>query len=309
MSVEPGKWGVIYNPKAGTRKVQKRWKEIKEYMDSKGVSYDYVQSEGFGSVERLAGILANNGYRTIVVVGGDGALNDAINGIMSSNAEKKKRRDSHRYHSQRNRKRLCQILGIESEYKQAVDWIINNRRKKIDVGYCNFYDGEKHQRRYFLNAVNIGLGARIVKITDQTKRFWGVKFLSYLAALFLLIFERKLYRSHLKINDEHIRGRIMTVCVGSATGYGQTPSAVPYNGWLDVSVIYRPEFLQILSGLWMLIQGRILNHKVVKSYRTRKVKVLRAQNAAVDLDGRLLPRHFPIEIGIIPEATTLIIPN
>ena len=61
----------------------------------------------------------------------------------------------------------------KEEYKQAVDWIINNRRKKIDVGYCNFYDGEKHQRRYFLNAVNIGLGARIVKITDQTKRFWG----------------------------------------------------------------------------------------------------------------------------------------
>ena len=52
MSVEPKKWGVIYNPKAGTRKVKKRWKEIKEYMDSKGVDYDYVQSEGFGSVER-----------------------------------------------------------------------------------------------------------------------------------------------------------------------------------------------------------------------------------------------------------------
>ena len=86
MSVEPGKWGVIYNPKAGTRKVQKRWKEIKEYMDSKGVNYDYVQSEGFGSVERLAKILANNGYRTIVIVGGDGALNDAINGIMLSDA-------------------------------------------------------------------------------------------------------------------------------------------------------------------------------------------------------------------------------
>ncbi len=71
MSVEAGKWGVIYNPKAGTRKVQKRWKEIKEYMDQKGVAYDYVQSEGFGSVERLAGILANNGYTTIVVVGGE----------------------------------------------------------------------------------------------------------------------------------------------------------------------------------------------------------------------------------------------
>ena len=308
MSVEAGKWGVIYNPKAGTRKVQKRWKEIKEYMDQKGVAYDYVQSEGFGSVERLAGILANNGYTTIVVVGGDGALNDAINGIMLSNAEHKEDiaigiipngigNDFARY------------WDIGMDYKQAVDWIIKNRHRKIDVGFCNFYDGEKHQRRYFLNAINIGFGARIVKVTDGTKRFWGVKFLSYLAAFFLLFFERNLYRMHLHINDEHIRGRIMTVCVGSACGYGQTPSAVPYNGWLDVSVIYRPQLLQTMSGLWMLIQGRILNHKVVKSYRTKKVKVLRAKNAAVDLDGRILPKHFPLEIGILPEKITLIIPG
>ena len=308
MSVEAGKWGVIYNPKAGTRKVQKRWKEIKEYMDQKGVAYDYAQSEGFGSVERLAGILANNGYTTIVVVGGDGALNDAINGIMLSNAEHKEDiaigiipngigNDFARY------------WDIGMDYKQAVDWIIKNRHRKIDVGFCNFYDGEKHQRRYFLNAINIGFGARIVKVTDGTKRFWGVKFLSYLAAFFLLFFERNLYRMHLRINDEHIRGRIMTVCVGSACGYGQTPSAVPYNGWLDVSVIYRPQLLQTMSGLWMLIQGRILNHKVVKSYRTKKVKVLRARNAAVDLDGRILPKHFPLEIGILPEKITLIIPD
>ncbi|MCS3281858.1 YegS/Rv2252/BmrU family lipid kinase [Bacteroides salyersiae] len=308
MSVEAGKWGVIYNPKAGTRKVQKRWKEIKEYMDQKGVAYDYVQSEGFGSVERLAGILANNGYTTIVVVGGDGALNDAINGIMLSNAEHKEDiaigiipngigNDFARY------------WDIGMDYKQAVDWIIKNRHRKIDVGFCNFYDGEKHQRRYFLNAINIGFGARIVKVTDGTKRFWGVKFLSYLAAFFPLFFERNLYRMHLRINDEHIRGRIMTVCVGSACGYGQTPSAVPYNGWLDVSVIYRPQLLQTMSGLWMLIQGRILNHKVVKSYRTKKVKVLRAKNAAVDLDGRILPKHFPLEIGILPEKITLIIPD
>ena len=308
MSVEPKKWGVIYNPKAGTRKVKKRWKEIKEYMDSKGVDYDYVQSEGFGSVERLAKILANNGYRTIVIVGGDGALNDAINGIMLSDAEDKENIALGMIPNGIGND-FAKYWGLSTEYKPAVDCIINHRLKKIDVGYCNFYDGKEHQRRYFLNAVNIGLGARIVKITDQTKRFWGVKFLSYVAALFSLIFERKLYRMHLRINDEHIRGRIMTVCIGSAWGWGQTPSAVPYNGWLDVSVIYRPEFLQIISGLWMLIQGRILNHKVVKSYRTKKVKVLRAQNASVDLDGRLLPKHFPLEVGVLPEKTTLIIPN
>ena len=101
-----------------------------------------------------------------------------------------------------------------------------------------------------------------------------MKFLSYFMAFLSLIFERKLYRMHLKINGEHIRGRIMTVCIGSAWGYGQAPSAVPYNGWLDVSVIYRPELLQLFSGIWMLMEGRILNHKVVKPYRTQKIKAV-----------------------------------
>ena len=254
------------------------------------------------------GILANNGYRTIVVVGGDGALNDAINGIMSSNAENK-REIAIGIIPNGIGNDFAKYWEMTSEYKDAVDCIINNRRRKIDVGFCNYYDGEKHVTRYFLNAINIGLGARIVKITDQTKRFWGMKYLSYLMALISIIFERKLYRMHLKINGEHIRGRIMTVCIGSAWGYGQAPSAVPYNGWLDVSVIYRPELLQLISGLWMLIQGRILNHKVVMPYRTQKVKVLRAQNASVDLDGRILDRHFPLDIGIMHEAITLIIPN
>lgn len=308
MSVEPGKWGVIYNPKAGTRKAHKRWNEIKEYMDSKGVSYDYIQSEGFGSVERLAKILANNGYRTIVVVGGDGAINDALNGIKNSKAENKNEiaigiipngigNDFAKY------------WGMSLDYKEAVDQVINNRRKKIDVGFCRYYNGERHEQRYFLNAINIGLGARIVKITDQTKRFWGVKFLSYLTASFLLFFERKLYRMHLIINGEHIRGRVMTICIGNASGYGQTPSAVPYNGWLDVSIINRPQLLQLFSGVWMLVSRRILNHKVVRIYRTKKVKVQHARSASVDLDGRLLPKHFPLEIGIKPESVTLIIPK
>ena len=153
MSVSPDKWGIIYNPKAGTRKVQKRWKSIKEYMDKQGVDYDYIQSEGFGSVERLAGILANNGYRTIVVVGGDGALNDAVNGIMNSDAEEREKialgiipngigNDFAKY------------WGLDSDnYKEAVDVLINRRLRRIDVGVYKCFDGNKHVSRYFLNAV------------------------------------------------------------------------------------------------------------------------------------------------------------
>ena len=310
MAIELNRWGVVYNPKAGSRKTQKRWNEIRQYMESRGVLFDYLQSEGYGSVERLTRILANNGYQTIVVVGGDGAINDAVNGIMSSSAEDKENialgiipngigNDFAKY------------WGLdEDDYKQAVDWIINRRLRKIDIGRCRYNKDGNQEERYFINAMYIGLGARFVQISNGTRRFWGMTNLSFLSSMFLLLFERKLHRCHLCVNGEHIRGNVMTVCIGSARGYGLTPSAVPYNGWLDISVVNRPELFQMLSGLWMLIKGRFLNlRKVVQPYRTKKVQILRAQNAAVSLDGRIIDPVYPLKVKILPEALTLIIPK
>ena len=309
MAVESNRWGIIYNPKAGSRKTQKKWNKIRDYMESRGVLFDYLQSEGYGSVERLARMLANNGYRTIVVVGGDGAINDAVNGIMTSTAENKDKialgiipngigNDFSSY------------WGLDDDnYKEAIDCIIERRLRKIDVGRVGYTDKDVCSTRYFINAMYIGLGARLVWISNGTRRFWGRQWISYLSSMFLLLFERMLHRMHLKVNGEHIRDNIMTVCIGSARGYGLTPSAVPYNGWLDVSVVYRPELLQLIKGLWLLVHGRILNLKVVKPYRTRKIKILRAQNAAISLDGRQLYAECPLDVRILPEALTLIIPK
>ena len=310
MAVETSRWGIIYNPKAGSRKAQKKWNKIREYMEERGVMFDYLQSEGYGSVERLARMLANNGYRTIVIVGGDGAINDAVNGIMTSSAENKSDIALGIIPNGIGND-FASYWGLDAdEYKQAVDWIINRRLRKIDVGRVGFTEGDVCGTRYFVNAMYIGLGARFVGITNKTRRFWGLQWVSILASMFLLLFERMLHRMHLKINGEHIRDTIMTVCIGSARGYGLTPSAVPYNGWLDVSVVYRPELLQLFYGLWLLVNGRLLNlKKVVKPYRTRKVKVLRAQNAVISLDGRQMSLDCPLDVRIMPEALTLIIPK
>ena len=310
MAVESNRWGIIYNPKAGSRKTQKKWNEIRSYMESRGVLFDYLQSEGYGSVERLARMLANNGYRTIVIVGGDGAINDAINGIMTSSASDK---DQIALGIIPNGigNDFASYWGLEKDnYKEAVDWIINRRLRKIDVGRVSYNEGDLRKTRYFINAMYVGLGARFVWISNGTRRFWGMQWLSYLSSMFLLLFERMLYRIDMKINGEHIQDTIMTVCIGSARGYGLTPSAVPYNGWLDVSVVYRPELLQLIKGLWLLVNGRLLNLKVVKPYRTHKVKILRSQNAAISLDGRqLYYDESSLDVRILPEALTLIIPK
>ena len=80
--MEDNRWGILYCPKKGIRTDRKRWSKIQRALDEQGVQYDFVQSESSDSVERLTRMLINNGYKTIIVVGGDTALNDAVNCLM-----------------------------------------------------------------------------------------------------------------------------------------------------------------------------------------------------------------------------------
>ena len=73
------KWGILYCPKGRGNKQREK---IQRVLDDRKVDYDFVQSESADSVERLVTMLIHNGYKTIVIVGGDSALNDAVNCLM-----------------------------------------------------------------------------------------------------------------------------------------------------------------------------------------------------------------------------------
>ena len=79
MAVEATRWAILYCPKAGISNKRKRWEKIQKVLDERKVEYDFVQSETANSVERLMRMLISNGYKTIIIVGGDSALNDAVN--------------------------------------------------------------------------------------------------------------------------------------------------------------------------------------------------------------------------------------
>ena len=87
--MDANKWGIVYCPKSGSFRPQKRWERIEKILNLYNIDYDFVQSEQSSSVDRLVTMLINNGYKTIIVVGGDSALNDAVNCLMS--ADKKTR--------------------------------------------------------------------------------------------------------------------------------------------------------------------------------------------------------------------------
>ena len=306
--MQQDRWGILYCPKGHNNKQRER---IQKALEERQVQYDFVQSESTDSVERLVTMLIHNGYKTIVVVGGDSALNDAVNCLMK---EEKQVRD--------------QIsLGVipngamndfarywdfkEGNLEQTVDWLVKHRVRKIDLGCIRYQNKQGEQcHRYFLNCVNVGLIADVMNLRRQAHSLLGSRTLSFIASLFLMIFHRMEYKVKVKINYDTVERKIMTMCVGSGPGYGQTPSAVPYNGMLDVSLVYHTEIVQVFAGLWLLLTGRFLNHRSVHPYRTREVEVVEAKHALVGVDGRLIGTPVgSYSINVEQEVINFLIPD
>ena len=302
------RWGILYCPKGNSSKQRAK---IQRVLDERKVEYDFVQSESSDSVERLVTMLINNGYKTIIVVGGDSALNDAVNCLMRV--------------EQQVRSEIA--LGVipngvlndfarywdfkESNLEQTVDWLVKRRVRAIDLGCIRYTNKQGEQcHRYFLNCVNVGLIADVMNLRRQARSLLGSRTLSFIVSIFLMIFHRMEYKMNIRINSDSVSRKVMTMCIGSGPGYGQTPSAVPYNGMLDVSLVYHTGVLQVFAGLWLLITGRFLNHRSVHPYRTREVVVEETKHALVGVDGRLLGTPVgPYRIGVEQEVINFLIPE
>lgn len=311
MAIDNNRWGILYCPKTNAFRPQKRWEKIEKYLKEQQVAYDYVQSESASSVQRLIKLFINSGYKTIIVVGGDSALNDTVNCLMQVDAET------------RNQIVLglipnglmndfAHFWGIEEDDEERLVKAFKRRRvKKIDMGCIRYTNTEGDAcRRYFLNCINIGYVAAIMNLRRKMNHIFGSRALSFLFSFGLLLFQRLDYKMHLKINTDVIKRKVMTVCVGNALGYGQTPNAVPYNGLLDVSIVYHPEMTQLFEGIYLFLRGKFLNHRSVHPYRTKKVEVFAAKRAMVGIDGRLM--KTPVDkftISIAPDVINFLLPD
>lgn len=303
-------WGVIYCPKEGSSKTHKRWKNICRYLTSKGVPFDYVQSEGPGSVERLASMMTRAGYRTIIIVGGDAALNHALCGIMNTDSP------YGRYPAlgvipNGFGNDFAKYWGFDSEnYKSTIDSLIYRKIRRVDVGTVRaHFESGNDECFYFLNCVNLGVASSITNLKRKTNSLLGIKTLSYLFSSLLLLFQRINFNFSFELNGENIKQHAMALCIGSAHGYGQTPSAVPYNGLLDVTMVSKPQIVQIFHGIWLLYTGRFLSHRGVNVWRSNRIHISSLGHSLLSIDGRVIHKKISdIEIGIKQEEIEFLIP-
>lgn len=311
MAVESTRWGILYCPKGGIlENRKKKWLKIEKSLKHYDIDYDKIVSESMGSVDRLVKMMINNGYKTIVIVGGDSALNDAVNCLMQTD---KRIRDEIAIGIIPNglMNDFAHFWEIDEDNIDATIRGLKERKiRRVDLG-CIRYKNKKGQNchRYFINCVNIGLIAAIMNLRRQTHHIFGSRSLSFIFSFILLIFQRLDYKMTIKINSEEIKRRVMTVCIGNALGYGQTPNAVPYNGFFDVSVVYHPGITQLFEGIYLFVKGKFLNHNAVHPYRTKEVK-LTADSALVGIDGRIMSSSPVGEFRVViePEAINFIMP-
>jgi YegS/Rv2252/BmrU family lipid kinase len=300
------KWGLIYSPNP-SRRCKRRWKKILQALKEAGQPFDFVQSEGEGSTLRLAAMMTQNGYKTIIIVGGDAALNEAVNGIMHAASPT----STH------------PTLGIipngyandfahywdyhTDDIEDTIARLQRGNKRRIDVGVIA-EGASTDARYYFLNCLNIGVVANIIHLKRTNRNFWISRMLADALSALQLIFKRKRFRLKFKVNFETHEKELTTICIGSAHGYGQTPSAVPYNGMLDITTVAQAPFTKTLNGLWLLFTNRFLSYNNVKFWRTRGLEILETNDAPIALDGRIHPTDAThISIGILPEEIEFLV--
>ncbi|MBQ0143004.1 MAG: lipid kinase, partial [Prevotellaceae bacterium] len=163
--------------------------------------------------------------------------------------------------------------------------------------------------KYFLNCINIGLGAKIVEILEKFTRLTGSKLLSIIPAALTNLLVQKNFTVKMNADNELVEMNVLSICIGNCHGYGQTPNSVPYNNRLDMSIILRPKWWQLAEGFWLLSKGKFLNYKNVRPYRLEKIVIDDISRAKVSLDGTSLDvKHpAPMRVGLEHEALNFIV--
>lgn len=305
-------WGIIVCRRDVIGISLAQWHRVRHYLDKRGVCYDARVCRRMAEIEPAVCDCLAAGYRTLVVVGGDADLNRVINAVVYNTPS------ANEYPTlgiipSGLLNDFARFWGIERrQYKAAVEAILAGRTRKVDLGVVSFVPHGETQTytRYFVNCANVGLVALIANLQVKTYRFFGLSLLSLLSSALLLLFQKLEYVMRFHINWENVERKAMTLCIGNCHGYGQTPSAVPYNGLLDVMLMAPPKAnSSLLQGLWLLLTNRIMSHKLVNAWRTKCIAFVDMAGLSVSTDGRPIPEKLQrMEVTIEPEILTFYIP-
>jgi len=305
------RWLVIVNPNAGAGKCFRDWPRIEKLLDSYQFSYKKVFTIRKFHAILLSRDFINKGYKKIIVVGGDGTMNEVINGVFVQ-----KRFDTREITVGMipvgTGNDWGRMFGIASNYEEAVRTIKESNTFIQDAGKVVFYKNDRILKRYFINIAGMGFDALVVKKTNRLKDKHKGNPTLYLYNIFTSLFNYKASRATIEVdgvaNSRDIFSLSLGICKYNGGGMMQLPDAQPDDGLFDLTVIKKIGKLEVIRNIKMLYNGTINKHPKVETYRGRFIRIFAPKEIFLETDGESLG-HTPLEFEIIPASIKVLASN
>ncbi|HEX3267005.1 MAG TPA: diacylglycerol kinase family protein [Gaiellaceae bacterium] len=295
----------LVNPASENGATGRRWPELAHSAAALGLRGDALLSERAGQLGQQARDAADAGTRMLVVVGGDGTVNEVVNGIAG-------RLDVEVAVIPRGTGwDFARTYRIPRRLEDAAEVALHGRTRTIDLGRVHYRSwGGSESESLFANIASAGMSGAIAKRANESSKGLGGK-ASYLWATLAVFSRWRNDEVRVKVDDEERHGRMHDVVVANGRYFGGgmeiCPEAEPDDGLFDVLLIGDLTKRDLLMTLPKTYRGKHLPHPKAEVLRGASVEVETPAPLPVELDGEQ-PGTTPTRFEVVPQALRLRVP-
>ncbi len=271
---------LIYNPAAGKGSAAKHLPRVQALFATHGLEYELHLTERPGHAQELARQAAEAGVPLVIAAGGDGTVNETINGLMTARLNGYKRPALGVVPVGRGND-FAYGMNIPTTMEEAVAVLAQGHRRTTDVGHVT--GGDYPEGRYFGNGV--GLGFDTVVGFEAAKIKWLQGAASYLVAVVRTIFlyaKAPVYQILLDEGEAEQQAYLMvSVMNGNRMGgaFLMAPDGDPADGSFDLCLAGQVPQLKILPLAAKFISGTQKEHPAVRMVRAKKITIRAVQGS------------------------------
>lgn len=296
----------LVNPAAANGSTGRRWPEIAHRAAGAGLTGDALFSERRGHLGQLAREAAEGGASLLVVVGGDGSVNEVVNGLVGLDHAPPLALIPRGTGGD-----FVRTFGIPDDVAAAARIALHGEARAIDLGRLAYRAWDGHEAEsVFVNVASAGMSGAIAKRANDTTKALGAK-ASYLWATFAVFAGWSAVDTRLTVDGESRSGRMFDVVVANGRYFGggmkMCPDAQPDDGFLDVVAIGDVTKRDLILTMPKIYRGTHLPHPKAEALRGRVVTVETDEPVPVELDGEQ-PGTTPAQFEVLPGALRLRVP-
>lgn len=305
---------VVVNPQAGSGRTGRRWPDIAKRIAGQIGTFDHALTTGGGQASLLARQAIARGATLVIAVGGDGTINETVNGFTDAmgavNAT-----CAFAAISEGTGADFARNLAPEGYSSDTVTAIASGKRRRIDLGRVTYTDDARQRAsRLFINIASMGLSGAVDRQVnaDRVTGFLPGKLVFYLATLrALMCHENQTVR--LTIDDTEpllVDLTMAAIANGQYFGGGMrvAPQARLDSGLFEIIVLSCGSRLSLIKDLSQVYRGAHMNHRMIIARKGRRIvaEVMAPGNGKVplDIDGES-PGYLKAEFDILPGALLL----